>query len=41
MCFDVAALAPSDESDNNNPVAVSEPPGSSAKPSNINHQLLN
>uniref|UniRef100_I1QZA7 Uncharacterized protein n=1 Tax=Oryza glaberrima TaxID=4538 RepID=I1QZA7_ORYGL len=39
MCFDVAALAPSDESDNNNPVAVSEPPGSSAKPINSSAEL--
>uniref|UniRef100_A0A0E0R6Y7 Exocyst complex component Sec3 PIP2-binding N-terminal domain-containing protein n=1 Tax=Oryza rufipogon TaxID=4529 RepID=A0A0E0R6Y7_ORYRU len=39
MCFDVAALAPSDGSDNNNPVAVSEPPGSSAKPINSSAEL--
>uniref|UniRef100_A0A0E0MEN6 Exocyst complex component Sec3 PIP2-binding N-terminal domain-containing protein n=1 Tax=Oryza punctata TaxID=4537 RepID=A0A0E0MEN6_ORYPU len=39
MCFDVAALAPSDESDNNNPVAVSEPPGGSAKPINSSAEL--
>ncbi|KAF0896859.1 hypothetical protein E2562_029364 [Oryza meyeriana var. granulata] len=47
MCFDVSALAPSDESDNNNPVAEaksislssSEPSGSSAKPTNSSAEL--
>uniref|UniRef100_A0A0D9XR37 Exocyst complex component Sec3 PIP2-binding N-terminal domain-containing protein n=1 Tax=Leersia perrieri TaxID=77586 RepID=A0A0D9XR37_9ORYZ len=47
MCFDVSALAPSDESDNKNPVAegkstslsISEPSGSSAKSINSTAEL--